>query len=87
MVDLRVILAEREGLGVPAQAVMRRRDGPVIFIAAADKAKMLPVETGLENNGWTEVSQAGLSSRDKVVVRGQYMLDDGRPIAIQKGVE
>ena len=48
-----------------------------------DKAKMIPVSTGLETDGWLEVRDSSVAPGQKVVSEGQFMLDDGTPVLIQ----
>jgi RND family efflux transporter MFP subunit len=75
-------VAKREGaLLVPAEAVLQRADGEVVFVALADgTAKRVPVKTGLQRAGQVEVVE-GLAADAEVIVRGQAALVDGTPIS------
>ena len=75
-------IAAREGaLLVPAEAVLQRADGEVVFVATADDhARRVVVKTGLQREGLVEIVE-GLGAADEVVVSGHSALVDGSPIA------
>jgi len=82
MADAEVVLAEREGRGVPASVPVERGDATLVFVVADGVARAVPVETGYETGGWLEV-RAGLPADVEAVVgMGQFMLDDGDPVAV-----
>jgi RND family efflux transporter MFP subunit len=85
MAELQVLLEHKKGLGVPAEAVQLRADHSVVFVVAENKAKMVPVETGLETDGWLEVRSGQLEEGMPVVTLGQYLVNDGAPVTVQKG--
>ena len=87
MAGIRVVLERREGLGVPVGAVQRRQSGQVVFTIDGEKAVKHVVETGLETDGWIEVQGEGLEAGTPVVTMGQFLLDDGTEVAVQKGTE
>jgi len=87
MAEIRVVLERREGLGVPDGAVQRRQSGQVVFTIDSGKAVERSVETGLETDGWIEVQGEGLEAGTPVVTMGQFLLDDGTPVAVQEGAE
>ncbi|MGM0402279.1 MAG: efflux RND transporter periplasmic adaptor subunit, partial [Thermodesulfobacteriota bacterium] len=80
MADVTVLLQERQGLGAPREAVLQRRQGPVIFTVADGRARMLPVQTGLETNGWIEITGEGIAEGMPVVRMGQEQLNDGAAV-------
>ncbi|MGN0844802.1 MAG: efflux RND transporter periplasmic adaptor subunit [Kiritimatiellia bacterium] len=83
MADFHIILEERNGIGVPDDAVLKRAAGTVVFAPDANGcAKILPVHVGLKNDGFTEVL-SGLSADSSVIVKGQTQLYDGRVIKVQ----
>ncbi len=75
-------VAKREGaLLVPAEAVLQRADGEVVFVATADDhARRVVVETGLQRDELVEIVE-GLGPEDDVIVSGHAALVDGSPIA------
>lgn len=85
--DMEVVFAKKEALAVPDEAVLIRGGRTVVFIADASTARLMPVTTGLETNGWVEVSGQGLSEERRVITKGQYFLNDGDVISLQKGVD
>ncbi len=87
MAEVRVVLERRQGLGVPVQAVQRRRSGQLVFTIDGEKAVARVVTTGLETDGWLEVRGEGLAAGTPVVTMGQFLLDDGSEVAVQKGDE
>jgi len=45
------------------------------------------VEIGLNTDGWSEVTGGELKPDDRVVVQGQFLLDDGSAVRQQEGAE
>ncbi len=87
MADIAVILAGREGLGVPAVSVLQRGGQSVVFTIEGSVARRKNVTTGLENDGWIELLDGGLTESMQVVSMGQDMLNDGVTVSIQKESE
>jgi RND family efflux transporter MFP subunit len=87
MADIVVILASREGLGVPAVSVQQRGGQSVVFVIEGDIARKRNVRTGLENDGWIELLDGDLTESMQVVSMGQDMLDDGIAVSVQKEAE
>lgn len=87
MADIAVILASREGLGVPAVSVLKRAGQSVVFTVEGDIARQRSIRTGLENDGWIELLDSGLTESMQVVSMGQDMLDDGLAVSVQKEAE
>jgi RND family efflux transporter MFP subunit len=79
---LEVLLESREGLGVPREAILSRADGQVVFIRDGDKARMIPVRTGLETDGWIEILEGALEVDAQVVTAGKDLLRDGGGITV-----
>jgi len=85
MADVIVILERREGLGAPRRSIQRRRGGLAIFTTENGTARLRPVKTGLENDGWVEISGRGLSEGMPVVRMGQEQLNDAMTVNEVKG--
>jgi membrane fusion protein, multidrug efflux system len=77
-------LERRAGvLAVPAEAVLTRPDGSQrLFVVHDGRAVERRVATGLEGEGWVEVS-AGLEEGEPVVYEGQERLKEGTPVAVR----
>ncbi len=87
LVQMLVVLQEKEGMGVPTDAIVQRADRQVVFVADNGTAAMRVVEVGLATDGWTEVTGGELKPDDRVVVQGQFLLDDGSAVRRQEGTE
>ena len=87
MAGIVILLDEHDALGVPASAVQKRGGRDVLFVAADGRARMVPVELGLESEGWVEVRGDGLSPDSPVVTQGQFLLKDGSPVVLSEGGE
>lgn len=87
MADIAVILASREGLGVPVVSVLKRGGQSVVFTVEGDIAHQRSIRTGLENDGWIELLDSDLTESMQVVSMGQDMLDDGLTVSVQKEAE
>jgi len=81
---IHVILGAHEGTGVPREAVLKRLTGTNLFVAEKGIAKMVPVETGLENDGWIEILSKDIKKGLPIVTMGQDRLSDGTAISILK---
>lgn len=81
MADLTLVFESREGLGVPSAAVLVRAGRPVVFVARDGVAAAREIETGLQNDGWTEIL-SGLEPGEPVVTEGQTQLHDGMPVDV-----
>ena len=83
LVDVDVTLAERDGLGVPRDAVILKKGGhSSVFAVEGDSAVEIEVETGIVTDGFMEIlNRDAIEGRD-VVVSGQYFVDDGSPVSV-----
>ena len=84
MASIAIVLDSREGRGVPADAVLQRSEKSVIFTAQDGAARMIPVATGLETDGYVELKDIALPEGTPVITRGQTFLNDGASISIMK---
>ena len=84
MAQIRVILEAKQGLAVPSTAIQQRDNKSVVFIISDDKAQKVQVQTGIENNGWTEIISNNLNERNLIVTMGQDMLNDDQLVSVQK---
>lgn len=82
----RVILDRREGVVVPAQAVIRRPAGRVVYVVDGDRARQRTVTTGIQTNSSIEIVD-GLQAGETVVVDGAGFLTDGALLDIQQPAE
>jgi len=80
LVNIEMLLAQREGLAVPSGAVRTREGKSIVFAARNGRALSVPVRTGLTTDGLVEIIDGDLAEGDEVVTEGQYLLDDGAPI-------
>lgn len=74
--DLREI---PDALALPPQAVTSGPKGKSVFIIAQGKAKSVPVQTGITNGTWIEITN-GLDGSEDVVVVGKRKLLEGSPV-------
>ena len=81
MADLTIVFETRAGLGVPSAAVLVRGGKPAVFVARDGQAFLREVQTGFQNDGWTEIL-SGLEAGETVVVEGQTQLRDGLTVEV-----
>lgn len=75
-VDL--ILEERNGWGVPGDAVMLRKGGSYQVYAVHDgRAQAIAVTPGIRSDGYTELREGEKLKDESLVVSGQYFLNSG----------
>ena len=83
LVDVDITLAERDGLGVPRDAVILKKGGrSAVFTVKDGKAAEIEVETGIVTDGFVEILNPDAVEGRDVVVSGQYFVDDGSPVSV-----
>jgi len=85
LAEIAILLERREGLGVPTDAVQIRSGRSVVFAVQDQTARMIEVNTGLETDGWTEIRESELRENTPIVTMGQFLLNDGTAVRIQRG--
>jgi len=78
------VLESREALGVPSVAIEQRGGQNVVFVVKDNVSHQVTVRPGIEMDGWTEISQGELNEETAVVTMGQYMIEEGTRVAVQK---
>ncbi|HEX7619220.1 MAG TPA: efflux RND transporter periplasmic adaptor subunit [Verrucomicrobiae bacterium] len=83
-VQLKIITAVHAScLAAPAESVVTDESGhSVIALVKGDEAAQSPVQTGLRENGWVEISGTGLKAGDTVVTIGAYGLPEKTKIHV-----
>jgi multidrug efflux pump subunit AcrA (membrane-fusion protein) len=67
---------------IPSEAIVERDGKQFVFVAGADeKAVRKNVKIGINIDGKAEITE-GLAAGDKVVIRGQTLLEDGARIKV-----
>lgn len=84
MAHIRVILESRQGLGVPSKAIQQRAGHNVVFVIKNYVSHQVIVQTGIEMDGWIEIREGDVSEESAVVTLGQYMIEEGTHVAVQK---
>jgi len=84
MAQLVVVLESRQGIGVPSAALQQRGGRSVVFVVENDTARQVPVTTGIESADWTEIVDSELAAGAAVVTMGQYMVQAGTLVTVQK---
>lgn len=79
---MEVLLEKREGPGVPREALTARADGRVVFVRDGGRARLVKVSTGLETDGWVEITGGDLARGAEVVTAGNDLLRDGDPVTV-----
>jgi len=79
-----VILESHRALGVPRDSIELRDGKSVVFTVENRKAKGIVIQTGLETDGWLEVSNGELKSGDPIINMGQNFVEQGTPVSIVK---
>ncbi|MBQ9788081.1 MAG: efflux RND transporter periplasmic adaptor subunit [Lentisphaeria bacterium] len=82
--DIKIILAERDGFGIISNALLERSGGrSSIFVVRDGKAEELGVKSGFTTDGYTEILDAKKIGDEKIVVTGQYFLNNGDKVVIK----
>ena len=85
-VQLKIVTAVHPNrLAAPAESVVTDENGKsVIALVSGDEATQTPVTTGLREDGWVEISGAGLKEGASVVTVGAYGLPEKTKINVVK---
>jgi membrane fusion protein, multidrug efflux system len=79
-----IVGMRRNVVTVPGSAVMVGPDGDYVYVIGPDnKVKRVAVQQAARRGGISVISK-GISAGQKVVATGQYRLDNGTPISIQR---
>jgi len=83
LVDVDILLAERDGLGVPRDAVILKKGGKsAVFTVKDGKAVEIEVETGITSDGFAEILNPEAVKGQAVIVSGQYFVNDGSDVTV-----
>ena len=83
LVDVDILLAERDGLGVPRDAVILKKGGKSAVFAVQDgKAREIEVEPGIAYDGFIEILNPDAVAGKDVIVSGQYFVNDGSEVNV-----
>jgi len=83
LVDVDITLAERDGLGVPRDAVILKKGGKSAVFAVQDgKAQEIEVATGITSDGFTEILNPDAVAGRNLIVSGQYFVNDGSEVNV-----
>ena len=83
LVDVDILLAERDGLGVPRDAVILKKGGKTAVFAVQDgKAQEIEVETGIATDGFVEILNPEAVEGREIIVSGQYFVNDGSDVNV-----
>jgi RND family efflux transporter MFP subunit len=78
-----LVLERREDvITVPKDAVVDRGGRLVVFLAKGESAKMVPVTLGPADDR-SYVVNAGLAAGDRLILKGQTILEDGSAIFVE----
>lgn len=82
--DVDIIFEERDGLGLPAEAILLRRGGArSVYVAENGIAREIPVQVGIVSGGRAEIlNAADLEGRD-VIVEGHGFVNDGSRVLVR----
>ncbi|MBI5550982.1 MAG: efflux RND transporter periplasmic adaptor subunit [Desulfobacterales bacterium] len=74
-----------DALSVPLFALISQQKGQAVYVAEAGKARLVPVQTGIQE-GWQVQVREGLAAGAKVIVVGQRDTKDGGPVNLVRTI-
>jgi RND family efflux transporter MFP subunit len=80
-----IVIAAKEVLAVPLDAVLPEEGEPVLYTVEKGKAVRHAVDVGLRNDAWVEVRADDLAEGASVVVSGNAELEDGMSVGVGAG--
>lgn len=78
-VDAQVVLDERDSIVLPADSLVRRPGGTVVYVLDGNVARERAVETGIKTSEWVEII-SGVEAGEPVVRDGAGFLSDGTAV-------
>jgi RND family efflux transporter MFP subunit len=81
-----VLAAHPDALTVPRAAVLYADEQPFVFVADGGRARRRPVTTGVADDARVEILK-GLTLGERVIVGGNYELDEGMAIELAGGAQ
>ena len=82
-VEVNIITSQKQGLAVPQTAVRYIKGEPHVYIFKRGMVFETPIQTGLSQGAWLEVTQ-GLTAGDAIVSQGTENLHDKQPVKIKQ---
>ena len=83
--DMEMILSERNGRGVPTDAILPRRSGQMsVFVNENGTAKAYGVQCGISSDGITEVLSSGNLDGKEIIISGQAFVREGDKLEVER---
>jgi len=82
MAKIKVLLEQRENLGVPKVCVLTQGKEKYLFKIVDGKSQKVIVNTGFETDGWIEIIESEINEGDQVVSMGQSFIKDGQTVQL-----
>ncbi len=83
--DMEMILSERNGRGVPTDAVLPGRSGQMsVFVNENGTAKAYGVQCGISSDGITEVLSSGNLEGKEIIISGQAFVREGDKLEVER---
>ena len=83
--DLKLVIAEAEGFGVPSVAVLQRGNRFFVFTAdGEERAKSVSVRRGIVDGDYTQLLDPEPLRKARVIVAGQYFVNDGDRLSVAR---
>ncbi len=70
-------------LAAPTTAIIQRQGTYGLFVVEEDKARFVAVNPGIEDDGWTQITE--LNEGEQVVTLGHHLLSDGVGVSTSDG--
>ncbi|HBT20895.1 MAG TPA: hypothetical protein DEA47_06000 [Peptococcaceae bacterium] len=80
-----VIERAEDVLAVPVDSVVERSGKDVVFVVDGERAAARKVSLGIKDDKYVEIKK-GLKRGDRVVIRGQHLLNEGDRVVCESGV-
>lgn len=82
--DARVVFRQYTAAAVPSQAVGLRGGRHVVFVVRDGAVAAVPVDAGLEWQGFTEIKNPAALKDAEVIAEGMLLLNEGDRVRVQK---
>jgi RND family efflux transporter MFP subunit len=82
LAEVVIVLDARPGVGVPTAALQQRGGETIVYVVDSETARAVPVQTGRDSGGWTEILDGALPFGTAVISMGQQLVKDGAPVSV-----
>jgi len=81
---VKILVESRENaLVIPESAIIEEKSGKIVFVVdSGEVAKKIYVKTGIEEEGFVEITEGEITPQSRVIIEGNFGLKEGAKILV-----